>query len=118
MNPNEAKVKGIIIHLKAFISLYLELFCAISATIRKPSYHIVAFVAQIRRSIGGYLRKIRSQQNRPLDEIVVELKDLDVNCSKSNLARIERDVISCRTEILAGLCKIYGVTSDSVLFRG
>jgi transcriptional regulator with XRE-family HTH domain len=74
-------------------------------------------VAQIRRKIGTYLRKIRNELNLPLDQVVAELTLMNIQCSKSALSRIERDTISCRTDLLAGLCLIYKIDSNEVLFR-
>jgi transcriptional regulator with XRE-family HTH domain len=75
-------------------------------------------VKQIRREIGKYLRKIRENKKMLLDEVVAELEDLRIFCSKPNLSKIERDQIRCKTDILAGLCYIYKIKSDEVLFRG
>ena len=73
---------------------------------------------QIRRGIGKYLREIRESKRMLLDEVVAELEDLRISCSKPNLSKIERDLIRCKTDILAGLCYIYKIKSDDVLFRG
>jgi transcriptional regulator with XRE-family HTH domain len=72
---------------------------------------------QIRRKMGAYLKKLRQERNLLMDEVVVELQSLRINCSQSNLSRIELDQSSVRADILAGLCIIYKISSERILFR-
>ena len=96
----------------------IESFCANNATnLGRNSSTLVALMAQIRRKIGTYLRKIRINNKIPLDQVVAELSLMNIECSKSALSRLERDMISCRADILAGLCEIYKIDPRNVLYR-
>lgn len=75
-------------------------------------------MAQVRRKIGTFLRKKRNEMKVPLDQVVAELDLLNIECSKSALSRLEREAISCRADILAGLCLIYDLDPREVLYRG
>ena len=73
-------------------------------------------MARIRRKIGSYLKKIRVELGIPLDQAIAELSLMNISCSKSALSRLERELISCRADILAGLCKIYNINPNDVLY--
>jgi transcriptional regulator with XRE-family HTH domain len=72
---------------------------------------------QIRRGIGKYLQSVRESKRMPLSEVIAYLSLQRVKCSKSNLSRIEADNKPCRSDILAGLCTIYDLDANEVLFR-
>jgi hypothetical protein len=72
---------------------------------------------KLRRTIGKELKRIRETQGMPQDVVIECLKDYKIQCSKPNLSKIERDLISCRADILAALCLIYETSSDLVLYR-
>ncbi len=67
--------------------------------------------------MGSYLKKIREKKQMPQDVVIEYFKDLQINCSKANLSKIERDLISCRADILAALCLIYEHDPREVLFK-
>jgi transcriptional regulator with XRE-family HTH domain len=72
----------------------------------------------LRKQIGTFLRNARIKQGFTLDEIIVDLQDdYKVKCSKSNLARIERNEIPCRNDILAALCLIMSIDVNTVLYK-
>ena len=72
----------------------------------------------LRKEIGTFLRKARLYKDFSLDQVVVDLlDDYKLQCSKSNLARIERNEIPCRHDILAALCLILGVDVNTVLYK-
>ena len=71
---------------------------------------------KLRKNIGNYLKKIREGKRMPQDVVIEYFKDLKINCSKANLSKIERDLISCRADILAALCLIYEEDPKKVLF--
>ncbi len=70
----------------------------------------------VRRKIGKELKRIRETKEIPQDVVIESLKDLKIQCSKANLSKIERDLISCRADILAALCLIYEISPDLILF--
>lgn len=72
---------------------------------------------KLRRRIGKELKRIRELQRMPQDVVIESLKDYKIKCSKPNLSKIERDLISCRADILAALCLIYETSSDLVLYQ-
>ncbi len=51
-----------------------------------------------------------------MDQVVAELNLMQIDCSKSALSRLEREMISCRADILAGLCKIYDLDPKDVMY--
>lgn len=71
---------------------------------------------KLRKKLGSYLKKLRLGQKMPLDVVVEELRDLKISCSKPNLSKLERDIISCRTEVFAGLMIIYESSAEEALF--
>ena len=73
---------------------------------------------QVRRKIGKYLKGLRKNKGLLHDQVVIELSDLGIDCSQSNLSRIELDHSTIRADILAGLCIIYEVDPRVVLYRG
>ena len=52
-----------------------------------------------------------------MEEVVIELDELDIDCSQSNLSRIELEQSTVRADIIAGLCIIYKMDPRDVLFR-
>lgn len=70
----------------------------------------------VRKHIGKKLKEIREQAKMPQDVAVECLKDIKINCSKPNLSKIERGLITCRADILAGLCLIYEVSPELILY--
>ena len=68
--------------------------------------------------MGKELKRIREKEAQmPQDVVIENLKDLKIKCSKANLSKIERDLISIRGDILAGLILIYEINSDRILFE-
>lgn len=53
----------------------------------------------------------------PLVVAIEYLKDLKIQCSKPNLAKIELGDVACRADILAGLCHIYEVDINEVVYN-
>lgn len=72
---------------------------------------------KLRRKIGKELKRIREAHGMPQDVVVESLMDNRIKCSKPNLSKIERDLISCRADILAALCLIYEISTDLVLYQ-
>ncbi len=52
-----------------------------------------------------------------MEEVVIELADLGISCSQSNLSRIELDQSTIRADIVAGLCVVYKLDPREALFR-
>lgn len=52
-----------------------------------------------------------------ITEVSAYLSLHKIKCSRTNLSRIESDNATVRHDILAGLCVIYGISADEVLFR-
>jgi hypothetical protein len=52
----------------------------------------------------------------PLCVAIVEMQELKVKCSRSNLGKIENGDISCRADILGALSVIYGIDPREILF--
>lgn len=52
-----------------------------------------------------------------LNEVVAYLSLYRIECSKSNLNRIEIENTPVRSDILAGLALIFETTSDSIIYR-
>ena len=52
-----------------------------------------------------------------MDEVVIELQALGIDCSQSSLSRIELEQSTVRADIAAGLCLIYNADPRDVLFR-
>lgn len=73
---------------------------------------------QIRRNIGQYVRKLRLERNLSLNEVVAYLSYYRIECSKSNLNRIEIENTPIRSDILAGLALIFDTSTDSLVCRG
>ncbi len=69
------------------------------------------------KDIAKELRKLRAELDIPLCVVIEELKHLKVKCSLANLGKIEAGEISCRADILGGLCLIYNVSTEIVLYR-
>ncbi len=67
--------------------------------------------------MGKELKRIRETKDIPQDVVIESLKDLKVSCSKANLSKIERDLISCRADILGALCLIYETSPDLILYQ-
>jgi transcriptional regulator with XRE-family HTH domain len=72
---------------------------------------------QIRRQIGKYLKELRESKNMILSEVVAELSFHRIKCSHVHLSRIEHGKSNFRTEILAGLGLVYGISTDEILYR-
>jgi len=72
---------------------------------------------RIRRKIGSYLKQLRLEKQLLMDEVVVELQSFKIQCSQSNLSRIELDQSAIRTDIFAGLCIIYKADPREILFH-
>ncbi|MBU6197406.1 MAG: hypothetical protein ACOYK1_05765 [Vampirovibrionia bacterium] len=53
----------------------------------------------------------------PQDVVIEFLRDFKVKCSKANLSKLERDLISCRADILGALSLIYEIDPKEVLFK-
>lgn len=73
---------------------------------------------QIRRNIGQYVRKLRLERKMSLNEVVAYLSLYRIDCSKSNLNRIEIEDSPIRSDILAGLALIFDTSTDSIVYRG
>ncbi len=73
---------------------------------------------QIRRSAGKFLNKVRKERRMSITEVSAYLSLYKIKCSRTNLARIEADNATIRHDILAGLCIIYDISAEEVLFRG
>lgn len=52
-----------------------------------------------------------------LNEVVAYLSLYKVQCSKSNLNRIEVENSQVRSDILAGLALIFEVSTDSIVYK-
>ena len=52
-----------------------------------------------------------------LNEVVAYLSLYRIDCSKSNLNRIEIENTPIRSDILAGLALIFEITTDSIVYR-
>lgn len=72
---------------------------------------------QIRRELGRHIRKLRDEKKMSLDEVVAYLSLYKVECSRSNLNRIEMENGTIRSDILAGLAMIFEVSADELLYR-
>ena len=72
---------------------------------------------QIRRGIGKFLRKVREEKRMSMTEVSAYLSLHKIKCSRTNLSRIESDNATIRHDIIAGLCIIYEISADEVLFR-
>lgn len=72
---------------------------------------------QIRRDIGKYVRKLRQQKKMTLNEVVAYLSLYRIECSKSNLNRIETENSAIRSDILAGLALVFETSTDSIVYR-
>ncbi|MEB3316005.1 MAG: hypothetical protein VKK32_07320 [Candidatus Melainabacteria bacterium] len=72
---------------------------------------------RLRRNIGSYLKLIREKKEMPQDVVIEFLRDFKVKCSKANLSKLERDLISCRADILGALSLIYEIDPKEVLFK-
>ncbi len=72
---------------------------------------------QVRKLIGKALKEYREKSKMPQDVAIECLKDLKIACSKPNLSKIERDIIKCRADILAGLCLVYDVDINDVVYE-
>lgn len=72
---------------------------------------------QIRRNVGQYILKLRKQKKMTLNEVVAYLSLYRIECSKSNLNRIEKEDSPIRSDILAGLAIIFETTTDSIVYR-
>ncbi len=72
---------------------------------------------QIRRNVGQYIRKLRLEQRMSLNEVVAYLSLYRIDCSKSNLNRIEIEDSPIRSDILAGLALIFDISTDSIVYR-
>lgn len=53
----------------------------------------------------------------PLNEVVAYLSYHRVECSKSNLNRIEIENSPIRSDILAGLALIFDISTDEMVYR-
>ena len=71
----------------------------------------------LRKKIGQELKRLRETKTMPQDVVIESLKDLKVSCSKANLSKIERGLISCRADILGALCLIYEISPDLILYE-
>jgi transcriptional regulator with XRE-family HTH domain len=71
----------------------------------------------ILKSIGEELRKARESKKMSLDQVVAKLALLGINCSKSNLSRIELNQTTCRTDIFAALAFIYRIKPELLLYK-
>lgn len=71
---------------------------------------------RLNKNIGKALHKARLRLKMPLDVVIESLKDEGLKYNKGNLSRIERQLISCRADLLAGLCKIYEVEPNDIIF--
>lgn len=69
------------------------------------------------KKLGKELRRLREKQKMPLVVAIEYLKDLKIQCSKPNLAKIELGDVACRADILAGLCHIYEVDINEVVYN-
>ncbi len=72
---------------------------------------------QIRRNVGQYIRKLRLDHRMSLNEVVAYLSLYRIDCSKSNLNRIEIEDSPIRSDILAGLALIFDTSTDSIVYR-
>ncbi len=72
---------------------------------------------KIRKKIGIELRKAREESKLSMDQVVARLTMWGIDCSKSNLSRIERNQASCRTDICAALAFLYKIKLDSLLYK-
>ena len=71
-----------------------------------------------RSNLGEFLKKLRKENNMDLNEASALLSMKDIPCSHANLSRIENGITSCRSDIVAGLSVIYGVSTEDILFYG
>ncbi len=72
---------------------------------------------QIRRNVGQYIRKLRLEHRMSLNEVVAYLSYYRIDCSKSNLNRIEIEDSPIRSDILAGLGLIFDTSTDNIVYR-
>jgi hypothetical protein len=71
---------------------------------------------RLNKNIGKALLEARLRLKMPLDVVIESLKDEGLKYNKGNLSRIERQIISCRADLLAALCKIYEIDANDVLY--
>lgn len=71
---------------------------------------------KIRKKIGKILRIARGKKKLSLEQVIAKINLLGIDCSKSNLSRIELDEVSCRLDIFAGLALIYQVNFDDIVY--
>ena len=72
---------------------------------------------KIRPNLGRYIKKLRESKNMSLNEVVAYLSLHKVRCSKSNLGRIEQEISTIRSDILAGLSVVLEVSADELLYK-
>lgn len=72
---------------------------------------------KVRKNISSILRKARDSKDLSLSQVAAKLATLGIEGSKSNLNRIELNQISCRSDILAGLCLIYDIDPKDILYK-
>lgn len=72
---------------------------------------------KIRKKIGTELRKAREKSKLSMDQVVAKLTMWGIDCSKSNLSRIETNQASCRTDICAALAHLYRIKLDKLLYN-
>jgi DNA-binding Xre family transcriptional regulator len=69
------------------------------------------------KQLGKLLRQIREKLGYPLIAVTGFLKDdHKINCSVTNLAKIERGEFNCKANLLASLCLIYEVSISDVVY--
>lgn len=67
--------------------------------------------------LGKSLRALREHIKYPLIAVTGFLKDdYRIQCSVTNLAKIERGEFNCKANLLAALCLIYEVSLDEVAY--
>lgn len=68
-------------------------------------------------AIGKLLRATRKAHKITLNIVFEELKGYEVQCSRSNLGKIEKGKVALRADILAALSNIYNISMEEIMFE-
>lgn len=71
---------------------------------------------RLNKHIGKSLFNARQKLKMPMDAVIESLKDEGLKYNKGNLSRIEREIISCRADLCAALCRIYEIDPKDILY--
>lgn len=69
-------------------------------------------------ALGKALRKCRKDLHETLASVTEELeRKYDVQCSITNLAKVERGEFQAKSNLIAALCLIYKVDPKEILYK-